>query len=173
MKNFMKILGVIICLLAITFFALLESGANVPFIHNYKNNFKRNISGIANMAGIELPLEVQLYLDDMSTPAPKPTMTPAKDDEQDILKLPEIEEDIEAEEGTSPLTTKEPVKKTVKNDALPIALDMAANMKFAIVGDNVLCANETRYMAFDSKGNLLWNEPIQMQRNRRKKTEPL
>ena len=77
MKNFMKVLGVILCLGAITVFALIESGVSIPFFQNYKNNFKRNISGIANVVGIELPLEVQLYLDDMSTPMPKPTMTPA------------------------------------------------------------------------------------------------
>lgn len=165
MKNFMKILGVVLCLGVITVFALIESGANVPFIQNYKNNFKRNISGIANLAGIELPLEMQLYLDDMSTPEPKPTMTPAEEQlsMENFLKLPENEEDIEAEEGTSPLTKKVSVKEKAKNEALPIALDMAANMKFAIHNGDILCANETRYMAFDEKGNLLWNEAIQMQ----------
>lgn len=160
----MKVLGVILCLVAITVFALIESGVSIPFFQNYKNNFKRNISGIANVVGIELPLEVQLYLDDMSTPMPKPTMTPADEmPREDKTELPQSEEDITAQEGTAALTTKEPIKVNAKKEALPIALDMAANMKFALYEGNIICANETRYVAFDDKGNLLWNEAIQMQ----------
>jgi len=165
MKNFLKILGVILCVALIAFFALLESGVAQPFIETYKNNFKRNISGIANLAGIELPMDVQLYLDDMSTPAPKPTMTPAEEQltMEEFMGLPENEDDIVAEEGTSPLTTKEPIKEKRSKDILPIALDMAASMKFAVYKGDVICANETSYKAFDTNGKLLWDETIQMQ----------
>lgn len=165
MKNFLKIFGVLALVAVIAVGALIESGVSIPYIQNYKNNFKRNISGFSRLLGIELPMEVQLYLDDMSTPSPKPTMTPAEEQItiEQLLELPENEDEIEAEAGTEPLTTKAPLREKYAKEALPIALDMAANMKFSRYRGDIICANETSYMAFDTNGNLLWNEVIQMQ----------
>lgn len=154
------------CVGVIAFVALLESGVQIPYLQNYKINFKRNISGIANLAGVELPMDVQLYLDDMSTPAPKDVIAPLEEQlaMEEFLKLPENEEDIEGEAGTDVLTTREPIMEAPRSkDALPIALDMAANMKFTLYHGDVICANETTYMAFDTKGQVLWKEAIQMQ----------
>ena len=164
MKNFLKILGVLLCVAVIAFFALLESGVQMDFLTTYKNNFKRNISGIANFIGAELPMEMQLYLDDMSTPAPKPTMEPSAEEfsMSEVFRLPEIEE-IEPEEGTSPLTTKAPVMGKQSRASMPIALDMAANMKFSLYKNHIVCANETKYICFDTNGKTLWTENIQME----------
>lgn len=164
MKNFLKILGVLLCVAVIAFFALLESGVPMDFLTNYKNNFKRNISGIANFIGAEIPMEVQLYLDDMSTPAPKPTMEPSSDvfSMSDVFKLPETEE-IVPEEGTSPLTTKAPVMGKQSKASMPIALDMAANMKFSLYKNYIVCASETKYICFDTNGKTIWTENIQME----------
>ena len=41
MKNFLKILGVLLCVAAIVFVALLESGVAIPYVQNYKNNLKK------------------------------------------------------------------------------------------------------------------------------------
>lgn len=163
-RNIIKILIVVLCLLGVMLFALLQAGVNVPFIQAYKINFKHNISGISNMLGIELPIEMQLYLDDTSAPTPKPTMIPAS--EQDALYKAlgyQTEEEGEAPpEGSAVLTTLAPVKPAKKDDQ-PTALDGASNSRFGVMGDNVLCVNETRYRAFDKKGRLLWEVPVQMQ----------
>lgn len=163
-RNIIKILIVVLCLLGVMLFALVQAGVNVPFIQAYKINFKHNIMGISNMLGIDLPIEMQLYLDDTSAPTPKPTMIPAS--EQDELnKALEYQTEEEGEappEGTAVLTTLAPVKPTKKEDQ-PTALDGASNAKFEVFGDSILCVSETRYRAFDKKGKLLWEIPIQMQ----------
>lgn len=163
-RNIIKIIIVILCLFGVMLFALVQAGVNVPFIESYKINFKHNISGISNMLNIDLPIEVQLYLDDTSAPTPKPTMIPAS--ELDALEKAlgyETEEDGEAPpEGTAVLTTLAPVKPAKKSDQ-PTALDGASNAEFAELSGDMLCVNETRYRAFDKKGKLLWEIPIQMQ----------
>ena len=65
-SGFLKIILVIFCLFFVSVFALIESGEPPAFITAYKNNFKRNISGICGFLNIKLPIETQLYLDDMS-----------------------------------------------------------------------------------------------------------
>lgn len=161
--NFAKILVVIFCLLAAVLFALIASGTNVPFIQAYKNNFKHNVSGICNMLGITLPIETQLYLDDMTPPSPKPTMMPASEQAELEKALGYAQqEEIIPVEGTIALTTKE-VEKASPRDELPIALDAAENARYADYGGIMLCVNETRYRAFDSSGKLLWDNIIQMQ----------
>ncbi len=163
-RNIIKILIVILCLLGVMLFALISAGVNVPFIEAYKINFKHNISGISNMLGIELPIEMQLYLDDTSAPTPKPTMIPASElDELEKALGYQTEEDGEAPpEGSAVLTTLAPVKPAKKSDQ-PTALDSASNAKFVVMGTDILCVNETRYRAFDKKGKLLWEIPIQME----------
>lgn len=161
--NILKILLIVLCLCAVMLFALVAAGVNVPFLQAYKNNFKHNVSGISNLLGIELPIEVQLYLDDESVPTPKPTMMPAEEADElaAALGYPQKEE-VETHEGTANLTTKAPVKVS-KKENLPVALDGAANAKFADFGGNVVAVNETRYRCYNNKGELLWELPIQMQ----------
>ncbi|MBO5059291.1 MAG: hypothetical protein J6C82_00075 [Clostridia bacterium] len=161
--NIVKMLVVVLCLCAVTLFALVQSGTNIPFIQAYKNNFKQNITGICNMLGITLPIEMQLYLDDMSTPTPKPTMMPASEQAELEKALGYMEsEEVIPHEGTAELTTKEPVKVS-SGDALPIALDAAENARFADYKGDIVSANETRYRAFNKNGELMWELPIQMQ----------
>ena len=160
--NILKILLVVVCLCAVTLFSLVAAGVNVPFLQTYKNNFKHNISGLSEMIGLELPIGVQLYLDDESIPTPKPTMMPAEEAEALEMALGNTEEQVETQEGTAVLTTKAPVKLS-KRENLPVALDGAANAKFADFGGDVVCVSETRYRGFDNKGKLLWEIPIQMQ----------
>lgn len=163
-SDFIKLLVVLLCLCAAVLFALIVSGKNVPLIESYKINFKHNISGICNKLGIVLPIETQLYLDDMTPPSPKPTMMPASEQaelEKALGYFTEREE-IVPQEGTAALTTKEPVKVS-KSDKLPIAFDAAENARYADYGGIMLCVNETRYRAFDHSGKLLWEEIIQMQ----------
>ena len=164
--NILKILLIVVCLCAVTLFALVAAGVNVPFLETYKINFKHNVSGISNLLGIELPIEMQLYLDDESVPTPKPTMLPAEEAEalEAALGYPE-EEVVETKEGTADLTTKAP-EKTTDNDNLPVALDGAGNAKFADYGGEVVSASETRYRGFNKKGEILWETPIQMQSRR-------
>lgn len=163
-RNIIKILIVVLCLLGAMLFAIISAGVNVPFIEEYKINFKHNISGISKMLGLELPLEMQLYLYDTSAPTPKPTIIPAS--EQDMLEKAlgyQTQEDGKAPpEGSAVLTTLAPVKPAKKSDQ-PTALDSASNAKFEVIGDDILCVNETRYRGFDKKGKLLWEIPIQMQ----------
>lgn len=163
-RNIIKILIVILCLVGVMLFAVVQAGVNVPFIEAYKINFKHNISGISNMLGIELPIEMQLYLDDTSAPTPKPTMIPASEyDELEKALGYQTEEDGEAPpEGSAVLTTLAPVKPAKKGDQ-PTALDGASNSRFSEYKSDMLCVNETRYRAFDAKGKLLWEVPIQMQ----------
>lgn len=163
-RNIIKILIVILCLAGVMLFALVQAGVNVPFIETYKINFKHNISGISNLLHINLPIEVQLYLDDTSAPEPKPTMIPASELEAlEVADSYNMEENGEAvPEGSAVLTTLAPVKESKRGNQ-PTALDGAANSKFAELSGDILCVSETRYRAFDKKGKLLWEIPIQMQ----------
>ncbi len=161
-RNILKMLVVVLCLGAVTLFALVQSGTNVAFIQAYKNNFKRNVTGICNMIGITLPIEVQLYLDDMSAPEPKPTMVPASiQDEIDKAWGYMQQEEIPEKEGTAELTAKETVRVT--DDAVPIALDGAANAEFAEYKGKIIAVNETKYRCFSQSGELIWELPLQMQ----------
>ncbi len=162
-SNIMKIILIIVCLCSVTLFSLVAAGVEIPFLQTYKTNFKHNVSGISNLLGIELPIGVQLYLDDESVPAPKPTMVPKEEIEalEEALGYPE-EEEVVTKEGTTALTPQSPIK-TVKSENLPVALDSAANAKFADYMGDVVAASETRYRGFNSKGELLWELPIQMQ----------
>ncbi|MBR5809675.1 MAG: hypothetical protein IKY39_06230 [Clostridia bacterium] len=162
-SNIMKILLIIVCLASVTLFSLVAAGVNIPFLQTYKTNFKHNISGISNMMGIELPIGVQLYLDDETVPTPKPTMVPKEEIEalEAALGYPE-EEEVITKEGTVALTTQAPLK-ALRNENLPVALDGASNAKYADFGGNLVAASETRYRGFDNKGELLWELPIQMQ----------
>lgn len=162
-NNIMKILLIILCLCAVTLFSLVAAGVNVPFLQAYKTNFKHNVSGISNILGIELPIEMQLYLDDESVPTPKPTMVPKEEIEalEAALGYPE-EEEVVTKEGTTALTTKAPLKAS-RNENLPVALDGASNAKFADYGGDMVAASETRYRGFNSSGEILWELPIGMQ----------
>ena len=161
-RNIIKILIIIVCLCAITLFSLIAAGVEIPLLQTYKINFKHNISGISNILGIELPIEMQLYLDDETVPTPKPTMVPKEEIEaiEEALGYP-LEEEVETKEGTTALTTKAPLK--VKSENLPVALDGASNSKFADYGGDVVAVSETRYRGFNNKGESLWELPIQMQ----------
>lgn len=162
-NNIMKILLIIVCLCAVMLFSLVAAGVEIPFLETYKINFKHNITGISNLMGIELPIEMQLYLDDESAPTPKPTMIPKEEIDalEEALGYPMEEEEVVTKEGTIALTTKAPLK--VKNEDLPVALDGASNSKFADYMGNVVSASETRYRGFNQKGEILWELPIQMQ----------
>ena len=160
-SGFWKIFFVVVCLCVASVFALIESGKTPSFVVNYKNNFKRNISGICAYLGIELPIETQLYLDDMSEPEPKPQMIPASEDEQKKVDLPDYEEDIvQPKEGDADFTVQETAKMQ-KN--LPTAFAAAENTKFANYGNGIVCANETEYSRYKSDTKLLFTEKIQMQ----------
>ena len=160
-SGFWKIFFVVVCLCVASVFALIESGKTPRFVTNYKNNFKRNISGICAYLGIELPIETQLYLDDMSEPEPKPQMIPASEDEQRKEEISELEEDIvQPKEGDADFTVKENAKMQ-KN--LPTAFAAAENTKFANYGNGIVCANETEYSRYKSDTKLLFSERIQMQ----------
>lgn len=161
-SGFLKIIMVIICLFFVSVFALIESGETPAFVIAYKNNFKRNISGICAFLKIELPIETQLYLDDMSEPEQKPQMTPASEDSKnELLKYPDYEEEtISAKEGTEELTVKED-NKAEKN--LPKAFADAANARFKSYQNGIICASETVYARFSNDAKLLWSEKIQMQ----------
>ncbi len=166
-KEIVKILIVLLCLGGVTLFALVESGMNLPFVQAYKNNFKKNVSGISALFGIELPLEMQLYLDDMSAPTPKPTMIPAEEQAalERALGYPssEEEEELPRDEGNDPLTTKAPIKPKIGGDTLPIAFDSAENSRFIYKDHRIICVNETRYAIYNEKGRLIHEETIQMQ----------
>lgn len=162
-NNILKIFIILLCLSGVMLFALVAAGVNVPAIEAYKINFKHNISGMANMLGIDLPIEMQLYLDDESAPQPKPTMMPASEAEAMEAVLEYQTEDGETPPaGSAVLTVHETEDLPKKNDKT-VALDGAANAKFAELDGKILCVNETRYRAFDQKGELLWEIPIQMQ----------
>jgi hypothetical protein len=162
-SGLLKIFLVILCLFCVSVFALVESGETPAFITAYKNNFKRNISGICGFFNIKLPIETQLYLDDMSEPEPKPQMTPAylEDAENEKLKTADFEEDTLSEKkGDEELTVKRE-KNTAKS--LPTAFSAAANTRFVIYQNGIICANETVYARFSNDAKLLWSEKIQMQ----------
>lgn len=161
-KNILKILLVVLCLCAVTLFSLVVAGVNVPFIEAYKINFKHNVSGISNALGIELPIDMQLYLDDESAPEPKPLMTPAEESKKPEAVGDTEENATEPKEGTAKLTVKNP-EKVQKDENMPIALDGASNAKFADLNGTVVSANETMYRGFDKNGKVLWEIPIQMQ----------
>ncbi|MDD6213982.1 MAG: DUF5711 family protein [Firmicutes bacterium] len=165
-KNVIKIFLVILCLFAVGFFAMVQSGTEMPLVQTYKNNFKRNVSGICRILKIDVPLEMQFYLNDMSTPAPAPTMIPADEQREmdEALGYPvSDEEEIVPHEGTVALTTKEPIKSNAKKENQPIAFDAAENSKFAVYKNYIVCANETNYIAYDAGGNLVWKQKLQMQ----------
>ncbi len=163
-NNILKLFVVILCLCAVTLFALIQSGDSPGFVHTYKNNFKRNINAICNILNIELPIETQLYLDDMSEPTPKPTMIPAAEQmsQEEALGYPAYEEEPEEAHGTASLTTQAP-KKAASGDFLPIAFTAAENTKYINYKDSIICVNETSYQAYSPGGKLLWSQGIQMQ----------
>ena len=160
-SGFLKIFIVAVCLAVASVFALIESGVTPKFIIAYKNNFKRNISGICTYLGIELPIETQLYLDDMSEPEPKPRMIPASEEETAQAEPEEYEEEtVEKKEGDADFTVKDNAK--VRQN-LPTALVNAENTRFANYQNGIVCANETGYSRYKSDTKLLWSEKIQMQ----------
>ena len=162
-SGFLKILIAALCLCVASVFALIESGVTPRFVISYKNNFKRNISGICARLGIELPIETQLYLDDMSEPEPKPQMIPASEDDaqQASNEMSEYEEEtVTVKTGDADLTVKETAK--IRQN-LPTALTAAENTRFANYNKNIICANETAYSLYKSNTKLLWTEKIQMQ----------
>ncbi len=160
--GFLKIFMVILCLFFVSVFALIESGDTPVFVTAYKNNFKRNISGICAFLNINLPIETQLYLDDVSEPEPKPQMTPAsEEDKNEELKYPDYEEEtVSSKEGTDELTVKE--EKDAQKD-VPTAFSNAANTQFEAYQNGIICANETVYARFSNDAKLLWSNKIQMQ----------
>lgn len=162
--NIMKIIFIIVCLISVTLFSLVAAGVKIPFLQAYKTNFKHNVSGISNLLGIELPIGMQLYLDDESVPTPKPTMIPKEEIEalEAALGYPEEEEEVITKEGTAALTTKAPLRAS-KSENLPVALDSAANAKFADFGGDMVAVSETRYRGFTKDGEMLWEIPIGMQ----------
>ena len=160
-RNILKMLLITLCLLGIMLFVVTAAGVRVPFIEAYKINFKHNITGISNMLGVEIPWEVQLYLDDETVPTPKPTMVPAEEANALEEAYGEVEV-VETKEGTTELTVRETVKPA-KNENVPVALSGASNYKFANLGDRMVCVSETMYRGYDGKGELLWEEVIQMQ----------
>lgn len=160
-SGFLKIFIVVVCLFIASVFALIESGVTPKFVTSYKNNFKRNISGICSYLGIELPLETQLYLDDMSEPEPKPVMIPASEDETAKSENSEYEEEtVTKKEGDADFTVKE---NTKIQQNLPTAFTAAENTRFANYENGIVCANETSYSRYKSNTKLLWTEKIQMQ----------
>lgn len=161
-RNILKILLIALCLCAVMLFSLVAAGVNVPFLQTYKTNFKHNVSGISNLLGIELPIEVQLYLDDETMPTPKPTMIPAQEIDELEQALGIEEEEVVTKEGTAELTAKEALKPQ-RSENLPVSLDGASNAKFADYSGNMICVNETRYRGYKRNGELLWELPIQMQ----------
>ena len=158
-SGFLKIFLVVICLLGASVFALIESGTTPKFVTVYKNNFKRNISGICAYLGIELPIETQLYLDDMSEPEPKPQMRPASEDEK-AETVGKEEETVTEKADSTDLTVKEDGKI---QQNLPTAFTAAENTRFATYDGGIICANETSYARYKSDTKLLWSEKIQMQ----------
>ena len=161
-SGFLKIFMVILCLFFVSVFALAQSGETPTFITAYKNNFKRNISGICAFLNIKLPIETQLYLDDMSEPEPKPQMVPAsQEDKNEELKYPDYEEEtVSSKEGEGDLTVKKE-KDAEKN--LPTAFSDAVNTRFEIYQNGIICANETVYARFTNEAKLSWSNKIQMQ----------
>ena len=161
-SGFLKIFMVIICLFFVSLFALSESGETPAFVTAYKNNFKRNISGICAFLNIKLPIETQLYLDDMSEPEPKPQMTPAlEEDKNEELKYPDYEEEtVSSKEGEKELTVKE--EEGAQKD-LPTAFSDAENTRFEVYQNGIICANETVYARFSNEAKLSWSNKIQMQ----------
>lgn len=157
--NFIKMFFALLCLAAVTFFAMVESGVDMPFIRAYKNNFKKNIRNIADIAGIELSIETQLYLDDMSEPEPKPTMIPAE--KQQALNEA-LGYSAEGDNGKNVgLTAK--ATETPKKNGIPIAVDSAENRRFKYTAEGIICVNETTYAAYTESGKLRWEETIQIQ----------
>ena len=161
-SGFMKIFIVAVCLAAASVFALIESGVTPKFVTSYKNNFKRNISGICARLGIELPIETQLYLDDMSEPEQKPQMIPASEDYEynNDEEKEDDEETVTEKEGDENLTLKEDIKA---RQNIPTAFTAAENTTFANYRSSIICANETSYSLYRSDTKLLWSEKIQMQ----------
>ncbi len=160
-NNILKILLVAVCLGAVTVFAMYQAGVDLPFIQAYKNNFKRNVMGITKMLNIELPIEMQLYLDDTSAPTPKPTMIPAEAAAELENALGYPAEELEGD--GAPLTTKKPVQAVNSTDPLPIAFTSAKNARFAIHKGNIICVNETQYSSYSKSGELIFKEAVQMQ----------
>jgi len=163
-KTVLKALALIICVFFVTVFALIESGITPTFVQNYKNNFKRNISGICNRFNIEIPISWQLYLDDMSEPQPQPSMIPAEKEEEEpreSLSYPGYEEEqIQEKEGDANLTVK---SEEENSKDLPSAFSSAENTRFATYGNNIVCANETTYAKYKTNGKEIWTQKIQMQ----------
>ena len=57
-SGFLKIFLVILCLFFVSVFALIESGETPAFVTAYKNNFKRNISGICGFLNINHSIDI-------------------------------------------------------------------------------------------------------------------
>lgn len=160
-KTVLKITALLLCVFAVVVFALSESGTPPRFLITYKNNFKRNVMGICNRFNIELPIDVQLYLDDMSEPLGKPSMVPAPEAEKESLSYPGYkEEKPEEKEGDAKLTIKEEAE-TAKD--LPTAFSSAENTRFVNYDKTILCANETTYAKYRYDGTEIWTQQIQMQ----------
>lgn len=157
--NLFKITAAVLCLAAVTFFALFESGADMPFLYKYINTFKKNIRNFADIAGIELSIETQLYLDNVSTPAPRATMMPA--DKQLALDA-ELADAAENSSGSEGLTAKASVKP--QKGTVPIAFDAAENSRFDYTSSGIICVNETNYSSYNESGVQKWNEDIQVQK---------
>ncbi len=164
--SFAKIFALILTLSVVTVFALVESGDTPDFFVNYTNNFKRNILGICNKLNVELPIEIQLYLDGTAPAKTFEPMTPSSSKNQDneskeSLAYPGYkEEEAQEKKGDATLTAK---KKYEKITDLPTAFPSAENTKFSIYNGKVICVNETEFSKYKLTGEQIWKQKIQMQ----------
>lgn len=136
-----NILVVIAILLVAVCFILSASGRQSDFIKNYSTNFKNNISAIAQKFNISLPDKLNGNL--QNTPEPEP-------------------------ENGAELNTPEPgvsatiaPKTEVTGGNVSLPKENASSAQYIRYKGMLLCADQTAFTAYDTKGNVVWSSAVQ------------
>ena len=149
MKN--KSLWLLIIILAVVgCFAVYASGVKIAYFENYSANFRRNIKGITDSIGIQLPKPVDEFL----SKTPEPLSIEEK------LEIIEQMEEKEREEKAAEIKTDEELPSASSSKIIAVKNAYAA--AYASYKSKLLCATDAYLVCYGKDGEEQWSADIQM-----------
>lgn len=153
MKKKYSVLLLIFILLLAGCFTISASGIKIPYLENYGTNFRRNVKGITDRLGLNLPQPVNDFL----SKTPEPLSTEEK------LAIIEKMESEQAETYATP-TPDIPVKSEMPINATSriIAQKDAYAAAYASYEGKLLCAIDTTLTCYSPDGGEAWKADVQI-----------
>lgn len=153
MKKKYSVLLLIFILLLAGCFTISASGIKIPYLENYGTNFRRNIKGITDRLGLNLPQPVNDFLS--KTPEPLST-------EEKLAIIEKMES--EQEEAYATPTPDIPVKSEMPINVTSriIAQKDAYAAAYASYEGKLLCAIDTTLTCYSPDGGEAWKADVQI-----------